>query len=229
MITNNLKAILSKKNISATRLAELTKINRNTINQIIHEKNKSIAMEHIDKICNILDINLNELFLYAPIKWFLFVEEITEEEQYTIFHINLSITIYNHEEARRSSITRNNDDNYLNKISESYPIGLLAKKRNDSNDFYVNFSHSIHYQRYQELLLNSDDGLDIYFQERIKELLAKACDDNSEPYLTGPEENNTSDLTIYFANSLDKVSKGAMSATDLFNIFNTMKVIDGEI
>ena len=50
------------------KLSELTGIRRNTINDWYHEITVSLKVEHIDRICEVLDCSVEELIEYVPNK-----------------------------------------------------------------------------------------------------------------------------------------------------------------
>lgn len=75
MIYCNLKDILKEKNISATKLAEVTGVSRTAINQLANNNNSGIQFDTIEKVCFALKINISELLLYAP---FIFKYEVLE-------------------------------------------------------------------------------------------------------------------------------------------------------
>lgn len=49
-------------------LARRTGIRASTINEIYHELCERINLEYLDRICNVLDCDLNELLVYEPPK-----------------------------------------------------------------------------------------------------------------------------------------------------------------
>ncbi len=68
MIENNLSKILREKEMSQKKLSDLTGIRRQTINDIYHKINISIKMEHLDKICSVLECEIDDIFKYVSNK-----------------------------------------------------------------------------------------------------------------------------------------------------------------
>lgn len=50
------------------RLSELTGIRRNTINEWYHDITVSLKVEHIDRVCEVLNCSVEELIEYIPNK-----------------------------------------------------------------------------------------------------------------------------------------------------------------
>ena len=50
------------------RLSELTGIRRNTINEWYHDFTVSLKVEHIDRVCEVLNCSVEELSEYIPNK-----------------------------------------------------------------------------------------------------------------------------------------------------------------
>ena len=68
MIRIHLSKLLGERRMTQKRLSELTGIRRNTINEWYHEIVVSLKVEHIDKICEVLDCSVKELIEYVPDK-----------------------------------------------------------------------------------------------------------------------------------------------------------------
>ncbi len=68
MIKNNLSVLLGKKRMTQKELADLTGIRPATINEIYHEIALYYSIENIDKICEVLEWDISELFEYVPNK-----------------------------------------------------------------------------------------------------------------------------------------------------------------
>ncbi len=66
MVKIHLSRLMGEKRITQSDLARKTGIRPNTINEIYHEINSSIKIEHIDKICKSLDCSVSELMEYIP-------------------------------------------------------------------------------------------------------------------------------------------------------------------
>jgi len=62
MIKNNLSRILGEKRMKMTELCSLTGLSKSTIFRIYHDQISNISIETIDKLCNVLECNTQELF-----------------------------------------------------------------------------------------------------------------------------------------------------------------------
>lgn len=68
MIRIHLSKLLGERRMTQKKLSELTGIRRNTINEWYHEITVSLKVEHIDRICEVLDCSADELIEYVPNK-----------------------------------------------------------------------------------------------------------------------------------------------------------------
>lgn len=68
MIRIHLSKLLGERRMTQKRLSELTGIRRNAINEWYHEITVSLKVEHIDRICEVLDCSVEELIEYIPNK-----------------------------------------------------------------------------------------------------------------------------------------------------------------
>ncbi len=68
MIKNRLSTLLGEKRMSQKRLSQLTGIRPATINEMYHDLLERYSIEHIDKICEVLDCDINDLFVRVPNK-----------------------------------------------------------------------------------------------------------------------------------------------------------------
>ena len=68
MIRIQLSKLLGERRMTQKKLSELTGIRRNTINDWYHEITVSLKVEHIDRICEVLDCSVEELIEYIPNK-----------------------------------------------------------------------------------------------------------------------------------------------------------------
>ena len=66
MINNKLSEILGKKRIRMSELQKLTGLSHTTIINLYYDRTKNISFETIDKICNALECNTQELFEHIP-------------------------------------------------------------------------------------------------------------------------------------------------------------------
>lgn len=66
MIRVRLSDILGKKRLTQADLANSTGIRPNTINDLYHELAIHVKLEHLDKICEVLECDLSELIEYIP-------------------------------------------------------------------------------------------------------------------------------------------------------------------
>lgn len=68
MIKIHLSKILGERRIQQSDLAKMTGIRPSTINEWYHEIVVRVNLEHMDLICEALDISLDELMEYQPNK-----------------------------------------------------------------------------------------------------------------------------------------------------------------
>jgi len=68
MVRVHLSKLLGEKRMSQKKLSELTGIRPNTISEWYNEIAVSLKVEHIDRICEVLDCSLDELIEVVPNK-----------------------------------------------------------------------------------------------------------------------------------------------------------------
>lgn len=68
MIRIYLSRILGERRWSQAKLARATGIRPATINDIYNEFAVRVNLEHLDKICEVLDCELSDLMVYVPNK-----------------------------------------------------------------------------------------------------------------------------------------------------------------
>ena len=66
MISIKLSALLGERRITQAELARKTGIRPATINEMYHEFSVRVNLEHIDKICEVLDCDISDLLKYEP-------------------------------------------------------------------------------------------------------------------------------------------------------------------
>lgn len=66
MIKNRLSIILGEQRMKVSELSKLTGVSQNALNKIYHNKTKGIDFETLNKICNALQKNTQELFEFIP-------------------------------------------------------------------------------------------------------------------------------------------------------------------
>lgn len=66
MIKVYLSRLLGEKRWSQAQLSRLTGIRPNTLNDIYNEMADRISLEHIDRICEVLDCTISDLMEYIP-------------------------------------------------------------------------------------------------------------------------------------------------------------------
>ena len=66
MIKIHLSRLLGEKRWSQADLARRTGIRPNTINELYHELSDRVNLEHISKICEVLECDLHSLLEYVP-------------------------------------------------------------------------------------------------------------------------------------------------------------------
>lgn len=68
MIKNNLKLILADRDISISKLAEMTALRYATLHSFVKQKVSSINGEVLDKVCETLEITPADFIIYVPNK-----------------------------------------------------------------------------------------------------------------------------------------------------------------
>jgi putative transcriptional regulator len=66
MLKNNLAVLMAKKKIRIAELHRLTGISASTLSDIYNEKTTMIGFHTIEKLCDLLDCSVGELFEYIP-------------------------------------------------------------------------------------------------------------------------------------------------------------------
>ncbi len=66
MIRILLSSILGEKRLTQAKISELTGIRPNTINEMYHEYAERVSLDHLDRLCRTLDIELSDLIKYVP-------------------------------------------------------------------------------------------------------------------------------------------------------------------
>lgn len=68
MIKIHLSKLLGERRMSQKRLSELTDIRRATINEMYHELVERVNLDYLSKICQVLNIRIEDLLEYVPDK-----------------------------------------------------------------------------------------------------------------------------------------------------------------
>ena len=68
MIRIRLSTLLGERKWTQADLARRTGIRANTINDLYHEIAERVSLEHLDKICDVLDCDLSDLLERIPNK-----------------------------------------------------------------------------------------------------------------------------------------------------------------
>ncbi len=66
MIKNRLSIILGEQRMRVSELSKLTGISQNALNKIYHNKTKGIDFDTLNRLCNALDRNSQEIFEFLP-------------------------------------------------------------------------------------------------------------------------------------------------------------------
>ena len=66
MIRIRLSTLLGERSITQAELARKTGIRPATINEMYHEFSVRVNLEHLDKICDVLNCDIAELLEYVP-------------------------------------------------------------------------------------------------------------------------------------------------------------------
>lgn len=68
MINNRLPALLGERRMSQKQLSQLTGIREATISNMCNEIHTRYSVEHLDKIFEVLECDINDFFVYTPNK-----------------------------------------------------------------------------------------------------------------------------------------------------------------
>ncbi|WP_455089981.1 helix-turn-helix domain-containing protein [Peptoanaerobacter stomatis] len=68
MIKIHLSKLLGERRMTQSELANKTNIRPATINEMYHELIERINLEHLNRICKVLDIEVEDLLEYIPDK-----------------------------------------------------------------------------------------------------------------------------------------------------------------
>lgn len=68
MIKIHLSKILGERRMSQKELAEKTNIRRATINEMYHELVERVNLDYLSRICEVLNIKIEDLLEYVPDK-----------------------------------------------------------------------------------------------------------------------------------------------------------------
>ncbi len=66
MINNKLSEILGRKRIKMSELQRMTGLSQTAVINLYYNKTKSISFDTINKLCNALECNTQELFEFIP-------------------------------------------------------------------------------------------------------------------------------------------------------------------
>lgn len=66
MINNKLSEILGRKRIKMSELQRMTGLSQTAVINLYYNKTKSINFDTINKLCNALECNTQELFEFIP-------------------------------------------------------------------------------------------------------------------------------------------------------------------
>ena len=66
MIKIHLSRLLGERRMSQAELARLTGIRPNTIGELYHEFAERVTLEHLDRICEVLNCELSDLIVRVP-------------------------------------------------------------------------------------------------------------------------------------------------------------------
>lgn len=66
MINNKLSEILGRKRIKMSELQRLTGLSQSAVIKLYYNKTKSVSFDTMNKLCNALECNTQELFEFIP-------------------------------------------------------------------------------------------------------------------------------------------------------------------
>lgn len=64
MLKNRLRVLLAEKNMTQSKLSEITGIRPGTITNIVNDNIKQIPVDAACKICDVLDCNIGDIWQY---------------------------------------------------------------------------------------------------------------------------------------------------------------------
>jgi DNA-binding Xre family transcriptional regulator len=65
-IDNRLPVLMVERKISIRELAELTGVTYTMIRDVYHGGRRSVKWETIDRICQVLGVGIDDMFIYVP-------------------------------------------------------------------------------------------------------------------------------------------------------------------
>ncbi len=80
MINNRLPALLGERRMTQKQLSQLTGIREATISNMCNEVHVRYSIEHLDKICEVLECDISDFFVYTPNKVKITGESLIIEE-----------------------------------------------------------------------------------------------------------------------------------------------------
>lgn len=66
MVRNHLSKLLGEKRMTQAELSRKTGIRAATINELYHDIARGVSFEQLDRICEVLDCDVSQLFEYVP-------------------------------------------------------------------------------------------------------------------------------------------------------------------
>lgn len=66
MIKNKLSELMGKKRLNMAELARMAKLSHVAVFKIYHDKNKSISLETLNKLCWALECKIEDIIEYIP-------------------------------------------------------------------------------------------------------------------------------------------------------------------
>ncbi|WP_392425220.1 helix-turn-helix domain-containing protein [Dolosigranulum pigrum] len=180
MIKNNLNVLLAERNYTATDLHEGTGISKTTLTSLVNNTGKGVQMDTIDKICNFLDVNISDFFIYSP---YMIDLEYSEKEYGHLIEIKTTRKgiersyflnfMFNSPEYEKDPDTINLtkpydlevilyfDDDYFIDVFKQLDIGFRTDFYNRLTDFTLETLKNI----------NKNTGIEAYTSTRKKETI----------------------------------------------------------
>ena len=66
MIKNRLSTILGEQRMRVSELSHLTGISQNALNKLYHNETNGIDFDTLNRLCNVLQRNSQEIFEFTP-------------------------------------------------------------------------------------------------------------------------------------------------------------------
>ena len=80
MIKTNFAVLIAERGLKIADVYESTGISKTTLMALAENTGKGVQFDTVDKLCNFLDIELKDFFVYVPYIWDMKFKQNTESE-----------------------------------------------------------------------------------------------------------------------------------------------------